>query len=137
VIASSQTLLETYFKAFDEGDTSGYASFYAADVTLQNGAGEHLEGAEDIVAFYEKLRPGLVRTTQVRLVIEGAQSIAALLESRFEITADSTVFSGETVHAGDRIQLKSMALYELSGTKFRRITARTIEKNIIRRGNST
>ncbi|MBO9669127.1 MAG: nuclear transport factor 2 family protein [Sphingobium sp.] len=136
MIAASQTLLETYFKAFDEGDTSGYASFYASDVTLQNGAGEHLKGVDDIVAFYEKLRPNLVRTTHVRLVIEGEKSIAALLESRFEVTAESAVFSGDTVRAGDRIQLKSMALYELSGTKFQRITARTIEKNIIRRGNS-
>jgi hypothetical protein len=70
------------------------------------------------------------------LVVAGEQSIAALLESQFNVTADSTVFSGDTVDAGDRIQLRSMALYELSGTKFRRITARTIEKNIIRRGSA-
>jgi hypothetical protein len=136
VITSSQTLLETYFKAFDAGDTSGYTRFYATDVELQNGAGSRLTGAEQIVAFYEQLRSKLVRKTCVRLVVQGEHSLAALLEFEFDVVADETVFSGDTLGAGDRVQLRSMALYELSGAKFKRITARTIEKIITRRGSA-
>lgn len=136
MITSSQTLLETYFRAFDTGDKDGYASFYAADVELQNGAGNRLAGAGQIVAFYEGLRSQLIRTTRVQLVVEGECSIAALLESQFDVIANSTIFSGDTLDAGDRIQLRSMALYELSGAKFKRITARTIDKIITRRGSA-
>lgn len=136
VITSSQTLLEAYFKAFDAGDTSGYTSFYATDVELHNGAGARLKGAAEIVAFYEPLRASVCRTTQVRMTLGGERSIAALLESRFDIITDATVFSGDAVEAGDRIQLRSMALYELNGARFHRITARTIEKTIIRRGSA-
>ncbi|MBO9669914.1 MAG: nuclear transport factor 2 family protein [Sphingobium sp.] len=136
MIAAAPACLATYFRAFDAGDTRTYASFYATDVELQNGAGERLAGAQAIIAFYEKLRCGLTRSTHVRLVVPGRCSIAALLESRFDITAESLVFSGDKVGAGDRIELRSMALYELSGAKFQRITARTIEKTIIRRGRT-
>jgi hypothetical protein len=43
-------------------------------------------------------------------------------------------FAGQVLDTGDRVLLRSIALYELEGGKFKRIHAQTLDRNILRAG---
>ncbi len=133
---SKAKMLASYVDAFNRGDTAAYGAFYAPDVTLRNGRGMVLSGPAEILAFYSALRASVARVMRIQAVIEGHDCIAASLASCFTALEDGVDFSGDMLAAGDRVEIESMALYELEGGKFRRINATTIKRNILRKGES-
>lgn len=126
-------MVEQYIAAFNAGDASAYAKFYAPGIVFANGAGTRLTGPAAIIAYYENLKSTMTRTITVKAVVEGSQSLGAALASCFTILADGVDFAGEVLDAGDRVHLESIALYELDGDQFARIEAGTVSRRIERR----
>jgi hypothetical protein len=129
---SLHALFEAYIAAFNAGDSPSYARFYAPEVRFRNGAGVELRGATAVAAHYDTLKGSMERRIEVKAVICGETSIAALLSSRFHITADGVPFAGELLDRGDTVNLRSAALYELENGKFARIEATTLDRQIVR-----
>lgn len=125
--------LERYVDAFNRGDDAGYGAFYAPDVRFRNGGGTELAGRDAILAHYRKVRERLDRVMRVRAVCSGEGALAAALASTFEARIDHVALAGETLMRGDRLELESMALYEIEEDRFVRVEATTIAHRLVRR----
>lgn len=126
--------LNRYVDAFNRGDAPAYSAHYAPDVALRNGAGTVLRGRAAIVDFYAGVAETLHRVMRIKGIAEGERSGAAALVSRFTALRDGVVLAGETLNAGDGLELESVALYELEGGKFVRISATTLARRVIPKG---
>jgi ketosteroid isomerase-like protein len=127
-------MFREYIEAFNSGSGADYARFYASDAILTNGAGDKLHGPAAIVEFYDELKKYAKRRIEVLGLIEGRDTLSAALQSTFEVTSDGFSFAGQILDAGDRVLLRSFALYELEGDKFKRIQAQTLDRKILRAG---
>ncbi len=126
--------LADYVEAFNRGDAAAYGVFYAPDVVLRNGGGTVLEGRDAILQFYARVRQQMHRVMRLVAVVEGRECLAAALASTFTALEDGVSLAGESLQAGDRLMLESMALYELEDGKFIRIEATTIRHSVLRKG---
>lgn len=133
-MAADAEMLQTYIAAFNRGDTATYAAFYADDVVLCNGGGTVLRGRDAITAFYSGVRQRLDRTIEVEGVIAGDNAMTALLRSEFTALEDAVELGGSLLNRGDRMLLRSMALYELVDSKFQAIRAISLERRFLRQG---
>ena len=127
-------MLARYVEAFNQGDTATYGAFYAPDVTLRNGCGMVLSGPAEILDFYSNLRSSVSRIMRIQAIIGGQDCIVASLASCFTALQSNIDFSGDILAKGDRVEIESMALYELENNKFARINATTIKRRILRQG---
>lgn len=127
-------MFREYIEAFNSGSSPDYARFYAPDAILINGAGEKLYGSAAIVQFYDELKQHTKRRIEVLGLVEGRDTLAAGLQSTFEVVTDSWSFAGQVLDTGDRVLLRSIALYELEGGKFKRIQAQTLDRKVLRVG---
>ncbi len=127
-------MLARYVAAFNAGDSAVYAACYAPDVVLVNGAGHELHGPEAIIAFYAAMRGKTDRELVVEGVVEGRDSIAAALRSRFVALEDGVAVGSSVLDTGDAFHLRSMALYEVDNGLFKRIQATSLERTVIRKG---
>ena len=125
-----------YISAFNAGDCAAYRAFYAPTIEFRNGAGAVLSGPDAIVCYYEGLKGRIARTMEVEALVPGETALCAALASQFEIVSASEEFAGTTLARGDRVLLKSVALYELEGSRFARIAARSISRQIVRAGDA-
>ena len=123
-----------YIAAFNAGDATSYARYYAPDVRFRNGAGTELTGPDAIVDHYRSFAGSLLRTIEVKALADGERAFAAALASRFTILADNVHFAGDVLDAGDQVHLESIALYELEDGRFVRIDATTLTRRIERQG---
>lgn len=122
-----------YVEAFNRADDDAYGAFYAPGVHFRNGGGTALIGREAIVAHYRVVRERLDRVMRIRAVSLGKAALAAALASRFEAKVDGVALAGETLMRGDRIDLESIALYEVADDRFVRVEATTISHRLLRR----
>lgn len=129
-------MLRGYVDAFNRGDSAGYTACYAPDVVLVQGGGRELRGPEAISAFYAAFRQRADRVMTIKAIAEGESAVAAALHSRFVARVDGVELGGHLLNAGDGYEHSSMALYELSDGRFRRITATTIESHLVRAGDA-
>lgn len=128
-------MLDRYVTAFNAGDSAAYAACYAPDVVLVNGAGQELHGPAAITAFYAGMRGKVARELVVEGVVEGRDTIAAALRSRFVALEDGVAVGARLLNTGDRFDLRSMALYEIENGLFKRIQATSLERTISRKGD--
>lgn len=131
---SAEPMFREYIEAFNAGDGTTFTRFYAPDAVLINGAGITLHGPAAIAEFYDELKARMQRRIEVLGLVEGRETLAAALRSIFEAFVDGVPFAGHVLDAGDRVILRSIALYELEGGKFKRIKARTLDRQIVRAG---
>lgn len=131
---SAKPMFREYIEAFNSGSGADYARFYARDAILINGAGDKLQGPAAIVEFYDEFKERAKRRIEVLGLVEGRDTLAAALQSTFEVVGDGLSFAGEVLDTGDRVLLRSIALYELEGGKFKRIQAQTLDRKIMRAG---
>jgi hypothetical protein len=129
-------MFRRYVDAFNAGDHVAYSRFYAPDIVFGNGAGAALIGAPAVVEYYARFRQSIGRVMTVEAVICADTCLAAALASRFTILKDRTSFANEVLDAGDRVEINSMALYELVEGKFASINATTLRRKIIRKENA-
>ncbi|MDH7971726.1 nuclear transport factor 2 family protein [Sphingomonas sp. AR_OL41] len=125
-----------YVDAFNAGDDVAYSRFYAPDVVFCNGAGAALVGARAIVDYYARFRQSVERVMTVEALLCAETCIAAALASRFTILQDGTSFANDVLNAGDRVEINSMALYEMAEGRFASINATTLRRTIIRKENA-
>jgi hypothetical protein len=133
-IMSHADMFGQYIAAFNAGDATSYARYYAPDVRFRNGAGTELTGPDAIVDHYRSLAGSLSRTIEVKALADGERAFAAALASRFTILADGVRLAGEVLDAGDQLHLESIALYEVEDDRFVRIEATTLMRRIERQG---
>lgn len=129
-------MFSQYVDAFNAGDDVAYSRFYAPDIVFRNGAGAALVGARAIVEYYARFRQSIERVMAVEAVICADTCLAAALASRFTILKDGTSFANDVFDAGDRVEINSMALYELVEGRFASINATTLRRRIIRKENA-
>ena len=122
-----------YVDAFNAGDAAAYSRFYAPDIVFRNGAGTALVGARAIVEYYARFRQSIERVMAVEALICADTCLAAALASRFTILENRTSFANDLLDAGDRVEINSIALYELVEGKFASINATTLRRKIIRK----
>lgn len=126
--------LARYVDAFNRGDDAAYGAFYAPDVQFRNGGGTALVGRDAILAHYRGMRERIDRVMCLRAVSVGEHALAAALASTFVAKVDGVALAGETLARGDRLELESMALYEVANDRFVRVEATTIAHKVLRQG---
>lgn len=136
-MTTKAALLASYVEAFNRRDAEAYAGYYAADVVLRNGGGTVLCGRKAIVDFYSATSLRLARTMRIRSTCEGDHALAAALASTFTALVDDVALAGEVLNKGDKLELESMALYEITEGKFCRIEATTLARTVLRYGDAT
>ncbi|MEG3145697.1 nuclear transport factor 2 family protein [Sphingomonas sp. RT2P30] len=129
-------MFRQYVDAFNAGDDVAYSRFYAPDIVFRNGAGAALVGARAVVEYYARFRQSVERVMSVEAMLCADTCLAAALASRFTILQDGTSFANEVLNAGDRVEINSMALYEMAEGKFASINATTLRRTIIRKENA-
>ena len=87
-----------------------------------------------ITAFYAAMRGKVARELMVEGVVEGRETIAAALRSRFVALADGVTVGSVVLNTGDIFDLRSMALYETQDGLFKRIQATSLERTISHKG---
>lgn len=128
-------MLRRYIADFNSGNAEGYSACYADDVVLSNGGGRVLHGRDAIVSFYADVRKRLERLIEIDAIVAGNAAITAVLSSDFLALEDGVELGGAILAKGDRMLLRSVALYELAHGKFQSIHAVTLNRRLVRRGD--
>jgi len=123
-----------YIAAFNRGDFDGFTDHYTDDVELTIANGTHLKGRQAIIDFYRNVRAGTERTIRVVASFADENGLAAELESEFLATEDVPDFTSGPMRKGDRLYIRTFALYELEDGRFARIRSAPYKREWRRAG---
>jgi hypothetical protein len=117
-----------YIDAFNRGDYAAFADRYTADIELTIASGRTIEGRGAVIDFYRQVNAATTRTIRVIKAFADEYGLAAELESEFLALADAPDFASRPLNRGDRLYIRSFALYDLSGERYRRIRAAALSR---------
>ena len=110
--------------------TREFTDHYTEDIELVIASGKVLRGRQSIADFYRGVNAGTRRSINVIQVFGDDQNLAAELESEFLATTDVADFPSGPLRRGDRLYVRSFALYDLRGNKFCRIRAASFRREL-------
>ncbi len=112
-----------YVDAFNRADFDGFGRFYAEDVLFELGSRKRIEGRENILAFYRKVRAHLDEHIDLRGVLIGPRNVAMYCRTTFTTLVDWPDYEFGATVTGDVHEVETIAWYELDegGERFTHI----------------
>jgi len=113
--------MESYYEAYNSGDTQALGQFYAEDIVLVSAQGE-IKGRAALLATYEWITGQMLdRMTPESILIEGRRA-AVEINDVFTAKHDVPDFLGRSLRAGESFSIKLCGIYTLGDDGFDRIT---------------